>query len=128
MIALLAATIALNATPAIATTDDQKLVALTVTALRGCRKLEIQGFTIYQGYALGGWGCVHSGGMIAAVKWDGRWIRLTSGGGAINAEELHSNYEVPPDVARVLVAPCPSGRSHALAGSHVAAGATICTP
>ena len=128
MIELLVAAAIAAATPAAISTDDQQLVALTVVAVGGCRKLEVSGFTTYRGYALGGWGCVESGGIIAAVKWDGRWIRLTAGGGAMNEQGLHSCCDVPRDVAKVLVANCPPGRSHPLVGAHVRMGAVMCTP
>jgi hypothetical protein len=132
MMALLAAAAILTATSGTSSyeaqsTDDQQLVALTVTAIRGCRKLEILGFTIYRGYAMGGWTCVESGGYVVGAKWEGRWARLTSGGGAMNARGPEGHY-VPTDIANVLMAPCPPGHAHPLTGAQVAAGATVCTP
>ncbi|HME81689.1 MAG TPA: hypothetical protein VKF82_06395 [Candidatus Eremiobacteraceae bacterium] len=117
-----------TAAPGAGPTNVQQLVTLTVTAVRGCRKLEIQWFMIYGDYAVGGLECGEGGGAIAAVKWDGRWNRLTSGGGALDVEGLERQYDVPEDIAKVLMAPCPAGHSHPLIGEHVAAGATVCTP
>lgn len=124
MVALLAAVIS-AATPM--SNDDQQLVALTVTRLRGCLKLEIRAFTIYRGYAVGHWECGEGGGEIAAIKWDGRWIQLAAGGGAMGLPDLECQ-NVPSDIAKVLIAPCPQGHSHPLTGAHVAAGASVCTP
>jgi len=128
MIALLVAATLSTAAVAYTSADDQQLVALTVTTISSCLRLDAQSFTIYKGYAVGVWQCGrNSGGMIAAIKWDGRWIPLTSGGGMMDVGVLEGQ-NVPTAIAKVLLAPCPPGRSHPLSGPHVTAGATVCTP
>jgi hypothetical protein len=127
MIILFAAAAVLVATAGTTPTDDHQLVAVTVDAVRGCRKLSIFEFTIYRGYAVGGWQCGEGGGSILAAKWEGRWARLTASGGALEVPTLE-RYSVPSDIARILVAPCPPGHSHALSGPHVASNAKVCTP
>jgi hypothetical protein len=127
VIALFAAVTMLTATTGTSSTDDQQLVAVTVATMSGCRGLSISEFTIYKGYAVGDWACGESGGMILAAKKDGRWTRITRGGGALGVPDLEY-YHVPSDVARILAAPCPPGRSHPLTGTHVANHAKVCTP
>jgi hypothetical protein len=127
VIALFAAVAMLTTTNGTSSTDDQQLVAVTIATKRGCRELSITGFTIYKGYAVGGWACGETGGAILVAKREGQWARVTSGGGALNVSDLE-HYLVPSDIAKILAAPCPPGRSHLLVGVHVANGAKVCTP
>jgi hypothetical protein len=126
MVALFATVIMFTATPGLVP-DDQQLVAVTIATKRGCIELSITGFTIYKGYAVGGWACGETGGAILVAKREGQWARVTSGGGALNVSDLE-HYLVPSDIAKILAAPCPRGRSHLLVGVHVANGAKVCTP
>lgn len=68
------------------------------------RSLTLERLTVVDGYTLQNWGTEHMGGQ-ALLRFDpaaGRWMLLTMGGGAWDADSLVS-VGVPRDVAVLLV-------------------------